>query len=52
MEPDTPAPNKGELLAFFVRRDTKCAECAQELYSGSMITLDRQRGPFVWCALI
>jgi hypothetical protein len=44
VERDTPAPNKGELLAFFVRRDTKCAECTQELYSGSMITLDRQRG--------
>jgi len=44
VERDTPAPNKGELLAFFVRRNTKCAECAQELYSGSMITLDRQRG--------
>jgi hypothetical protein len=44
VERDTPAPNKGELLVFFVRRDTKCAECAQELYSGNMITLDRQRG--------
>jgi hypothetical protein len=44
VERDTPAPNNGELLVFFVRRDTKCAECAQELYSGNMITLDRQRG--------
>jgi hypothetical protein len=42
--PDTPTPNKGELLAFFVRKDTQCAECAQELYSGNIITLDRQRG--------
>ncbi|CAN5688253.1 hypothetical protein BH20VER1_BH20VER1_09330 [soil metagenome] len=34
----------GELLVFFVRRDTKCAECGGELFHGSMITLEKERG--------
>lgn len=34
----------GELLAFFVRRETKCAECGRELFRGSMITLEKEKG--------
>jgi len=33
-----------DLLVFFVRRDTKCGECGEELLGGSMITLEEQRG--------
>lgn len=33
-----------ELLVFFVRRDTKCAECGRELLHGSMITLEKEKG--------
>jgi hypothetical protein len=32
------------LLVFFVRRETKCAECAKELFRGAMITLEKERG--------
>ncbi len=39
-----PESKPGELLVFFVRRDTKCAECGRELFRGSMITLERTRG--------
>jgi hypothetical protein len=45
MEPDAPVVQKpGEILVFFVRRDAKCAECGKELFSGSMLTLDGERG--------
>jgi len=40
-----PAQQKpGEILVFFVRRDTKCGECGKDLFSGTMITLDKERG--------
>jgi hypothetical protein len=45
MQPDAPVAQKpGEILVFFVRRDTKCAECGKELFSGSMLTLEKERG--------
>jgi hypothetical protein len=45
MQPDAPVQQKpGEILVFFVRRDTKCAECGEELFSGSMLTLEKERG--------
>lgn len=45
MQPEAPVAQKpGEILAFFVRRDTKCGECGIELFSGSMLTLDKERG--------
>lgn len=37
-------PKRTELLVFFVRSDTKCAECGEELLHGSMITLEKERG--------
>jgi hypothetical protein len=45
MQPDAPvAQKRGEILVFFLRRDTKCAECGKELFSGSMLTLEKERG--------
>jgi hypothetical protein len=45
MEPELSSPpESGEILAFFVRRDTVCGECGEELARGSMITLDRNKG--------
>jgi hypothetical protein len=45
MQPDAPVEQKpGEILVFFVRKDTNCAECGKELFSGSMITLAKERG--------
>ena len=37
-------PNKGEILVFFIRKETKCAECGEELFRGSVITLDQDKG--------
>jgi hypothetical protein len=47
MEPDLqqgPAQKAGEILAFLIRKETKCSECGQELGSGRTISLDRDRG--------
>ena len=41
-----PPPNAkaGELLVFFVRRDTVCGDCGRELHHGAMITLEKKKG--------
>jgi hypothetical protein len=47
MEPDlqqSPAQKSGEILVFLIRKETKCSECGEELWSGRMITLNRERG--------
>ena len=45
MQPDSPVEQRpGEILVFLVRNDTKCSECGQELFSGWMITLAKDRG--------
>jgi len=44
MEPVPVQQKPGEILVFFVRRDTKCGECGNDLFSGTMITLDKERG--------
>jgi hypothetical protein len=44
MEPVPVESKPGEILVFFVRRDTKCAECGGDLFSGTMITLEKERG--------
>jgi hypothetical protein len=33
-----------EILVFLVRKETKCSECGEELFSGAMITLAGDRG--------
>ncbi|MBS3776329.1 MAG: DUF2293 domain-containing protein [Bacteroidales bacterium] len=33
-----------EMKTFFIRRDTQCGVCGEELWKGSMITLDREKG--------
>jgi hypothetical protein len=33
-----------DVLVFFVRRDTECAECGEKLPRGSMITVEKGRG--------
>jgi uncharacterized repeat protein (TIGR03803 family) len=40
MEPDLqqrPAQKPGEILAFLIRKETKCSECGEELWSGRLI---------------
>lgn len=45
MEPEEgPVQKPGEILVFRIRNDTKCSECGEELWSGRMITLRRERG--------
>jgi hypothetical protein len=34
----------GEILVFLVRKETKCGECAKELFRGSMISLNQNKG--------
>jgi hypothetical protein len=45
MHPDAAIGQKpGEMLAFFVRKDTECSECGKKLFWGSTITLTKERG--------
>jgi len=44
MEPASVEQKPVEMLVFFVRRDTQCAECGNDLFSGTMITLEKERG--------
>src|SRR6516225_6366583 len=44
MEPVPVQQKPGEILVFFVRRDAKCGECGNDLLSGTMITLEKERG--------
>ena len=45
MEPDTASAAKsGEILVFLVRNDAKCAECGEDMFRGSMITLRQDKG--------
>jgi hypothetical protein len=44
MEPAPVQQKPGEILVFFVRRDTKCGECGSDLFSGTMITLEKEQG--------
>jgi hypothetical protein len=39
-----PDSKPGELLAFFVRRDTKCGSCGEAVFRNSMIHLDPKLG--------
>jgi len=44
MQPAPVEQKPGEILVFFVRRDSKCGECGNDLFSGTMITLEKERG--------
>jgi len=39
-----------DLLVFIVRRDTKCSECGEELWSGSFLHLEKDRALCLSCA--
>jgi hypothetical protein len=39
-----PVQKPGEILVFLIRKETTCSECGEELLSGAMITLARDRG--------
>jgi hypothetical protein len=41
--------NKG-ILVFIVRRDTKCSECGEELWSGSFLCLEKDKALCLSCA--
>jgi len=38
------------ILVFMVRRDTKCSECGEELWSGSFLRLEKDRALCLSCA--
>jgi hypothetical protein len=44
-EPIPPSPDAGDIVVFWVKRDTACAECGRELFRGSMIMLNKERNP-------
>jgi hypothetical protein len=52
MEPAPVQQKPGEILVFFVRRDTKCGECGNDLLSGTMITLERSEAHSVFAVPI
>jgi hypothetical protein len=39
-----------DLLVFIVRRDTKCSECGEELWSGSFLYLEKDKALCLSCA--
>ncbi len=39
-----------EILVFIVRRDTKCSECGEELWSGSFLYLEKDKALCLSCA--
>jgi hypothetical protein len=39
-----PVQKPGEILVFLIQKETKCSECGEELFSGTMITLAQDRG--------
>ena len=39
-----------EILVFIVRRDTKCSECCEELWSGSFLYLEKDKALCLCCA--
>ncbi len=39
-----PVQKPGEILVFLIRKETKCSECGEDLFSGAMLTLARDRG--------
>jgi len=39
-----------EILVFIVRRDTKCAECGEELWKGSFLHLEKDKALCLSCA--
>jgi hypothetical protein len=39
-----------EIVVFWVRRDTKCAECGTELWKGSLLRLEGEKALCVVCA--
>ena len=46
LQPDKPA----DIVVFWVRRDTVCAECGTELGHGSMIRIEQERALCLTCA--
>jgi hypothetical protein len=53
MESQKQKPTNGpeqEIVVFMVRKDTKCEECGSELWKGSMLRVERERGLCLACA--
>ncbi|HSB06335.1 MAG TPA: DUF2293 domain-containing protein [Thermodesulfobacteriota bacterium] len=44
------AEEKRDILVFIVRRDTKCSECGEELWSGSFLYLEKDKALCLSCA--
>lgn len=38
------SPQTQDLLVYLIRRDPECAECGKELWKGSFITLEKEKG--------
>ena len=43
-EMSTSSQKPQDLLVFIIRRDSECGECGKELWHGSFITLEREKG--------
>jgi hypothetical protein len=53
MKPNGPGESKAEtkeLVVFMVRRETKCAECARELFDGNLLRMEENRPLCLDCA--
>ena len=44
------AQENKDILVFIVRRDTKCSECGEELWSGSFLYLEKDKALCLSCA--
>jgi hypothetical protein len=49
-KPDPPHPPSDEIVVFMVRRETKCAECGEQLSSGNIIRLEKDGALCLSCA--
>src|SRR6266540_1533177 len=50
-EPEgTPRGESKDIVVFMVRRETKCAECGQELFDGNMLRMEDNRPLCLDCA--
>jgi hypothetical protein len=46
----TPESASKDLVVFSIIKDSKCAECGAELFSGSFLSMDKQRPLCLACA--
>src|ERR1700690_2905167 len=47
---DAPPGESKDIVVFIIRRDTKCAECGEELGSGRWIRVENEKALCMTCA--